>query len=73
MMLGAWSVGIGLALFLRSPTLLVFLVIVIILGAAYVRAIEEPLLRQRYGQAYSQYENDVPRWLRISRGCTQAR
>jgi protein-S-isoprenylcysteine O-methyltransferase Ste14 len=73
MMLGAWAVGIGLALVLRSPTLLVLLVLVIALGVAYVRLIEEPGMRERFGAAYSQYERNTPRWLRLSRGCTRAR
>lgn len=65
MMLGGWMLGIGLALAMRSTALLIALALIIGAGAVYVRAIEEPRLRKRFGTAYADYSRTVPRWVRL--------
>jgi protein-S-isoprenylcysteine O-methyltransferase Ste14 len=64
-MLGAWAVGLGLALLLRSPALLVAYLIIALAGTVYVRRLEEPALLVRFGEPYEQYKRSVPRWLLV--------
>jgi len=65
MMLGGWILGLGLALALRSVSLLVGLGLIVAAGCIYVRLIEEPRLRKRFGTTYEDYARMVPRWLRL--------
>jgi protein-S-isoprenylcysteine O-methyltransferase Ste14 len=62
MMLGGWVAGFGLALALGSPSLVGALATIVVAGCLYVRYIEEPRLRQRFGIVYSEYAARVPRW-----------
>ena len=64
-MLGGWLAGFSLALFLRSPSLLVAYFLIVVTGYIYVRAIEEPRLLDRFGDSYREYMRSVPRWLVI--------
>jgi protein-S-isoprenylcysteine O-methyltransferase Ste14 len=67
MMLGGWVLGLGLALMLRSPSLLVALGLIVIAGLVYVRVFEEPRLRKRFGAAYEEYARAAPRWIGLYR------
>ena len=67
MMLGGWLAGLGLALALRSVSLLVAYGVIVVAGCCYVRRIEEPRLLLRFGQAYRNYMSHVPRWSRACR------
>jgi protein-S-isoprenylcysteine O-methyltransferase Ste14 len=71
MMLGGWVAGLGLALVLGSPSLLVGVALLVAAGVAYVRLIEEPVLRKRFGESYRRREDEIPRWLGFSRACTK--
>ena len=63
MMLAAWSTGLGLALALGSPALLAAIALIAAGGVAYVRWVEEPGLRRRFGDNYRRLEEESPRWL----------
>lgn len=63
MMLGGWPAGFGLALAFRSPSLAVAIGLIAAAGAAYVRRIEEPRLRQRFGPDYDRYRRQTARWI----------
>lgn len=53
----------ALALALSSTGIFLLFLVAIPLGHAQVVLLEEPLLRQRFGQPYEQYLRDVPRWI----------
>jgi protein-S-isoprenylcysteine O-methyltransferase Ste14 len=59
-LLGLLLVLLAVALTTRSVTALVSLPIIALLSLEYVRAYEEPVLRQRFGLEYSQYRRSVP-------------
>lgn len=63
MMLGGWVAGLGLAVVLRSPSLLAAYAVIVVAGCLYVRYIEEPRLHRRFGAAYAEYVLRVPRWV----------
>lgn len=63
MMIGAWAFGAGLALALRSPSLLVIYAGIVVIGIVYVRKVEEPQMLKRFGSEYRSYAARVPRWL----------
>jgi len=44
-----------------GPAVLAYAIVVA--GGLYVRYIEEPRLRERFGAAYAEYAARVPRWL----------
>jgi protein-S-isoprenylcysteine O-methyltransferase Ste14 len=53
---------LGLSIALSSTGVLLMFLVFTVLANIQVRRIEEPLLRERYGQAYEQYCAHVPRW-----------
>lgn len=63
LMIGAWAFGAGLALALRSPSLLVIYAGIVVIGIVYVRKVEEPQMLKRFGEEYRSYAAKVPRWL----------
>ncbi len=63
MMVGGWVFGAGLALALRSVSLLVAYLAIAVIGIVYVRKVEEPRILERFGEAYRSYAARVPRWL----------
>lgn len=63
MMVGGWVFGAGLALALRSLSLLVAYLVIAVIGIVYVRKVEEPRMLERFGEAYRSYAARVPRWL----------
>jgi protein-S-isoprenylcysteine O-methyltransferase Ste14 len=68
MMMGGWTAGFGLGLLLGSPCYLALCGVVVLGGAGYVLAFEEPSLLRRFGSAYSDYCLATPRWF----GCPHA-
>lgn len=59
---------LGEALFLAVPLLIPYALSLAIGFALWVRRVEEPALRRRFGAAYDAYRTDVPRWVpRIGR------
>jgi len=62
-MLGGWMAGLGLAVILRSISLLTVYLITICAGVLYVRLVEEPELTRRFGESYRAYTRSVPRWI----------
>ncbi len=63
MMVGGWAFGAGLALALRSPSLLLVYAGIVVIGVVYVRVAEEPGMLERFGDEYRSYAARVPRWL----------
>ena len=63
MYVGVLLVIVGQAVLRRSWQTMGYAVAVAIVFAAFVVALEEPLLRSQFGAAYSQYCSEVPRWL----------
>lgn len=57
------AVILGEALAWRSPALALYAGAFWLLAHAYVVGREEPLLRRRFGPAYAEYCERVPRWL----------
>lgn len=68
MMLGGWVAGFGLALALRSASLMVAYTLVVAAGSLYIRWIEEPRLVDRFGESYREYMRSSPRWVRMCHG-----
>lgn len=62
MMLGGWVAGFGLAVVLGSVSLVAAYGVIVAAGCLYVRYIEEPRLRARFGTVYTEYAARVPRW-----------
>ncbi len=63
MYLGAWMVLIGLGLYLRSVSILLFTLPWLLLIHLFVVGYEEPNLRSRFGGTYEDYCRAVPRWI----------
>jgi protein-S-isoprenylcysteine O-methyltransferase Ste14 len=63
MYVGGLTLLIGFALALRSPAMLAFCGAWWLLAHALVLGYEEPVLRERFGQAYADYCGRVPRWI----------
>lgn len=55
--------GAGLAIALRSPTLVLASAGAAAVAHLWVTRVEEPRLRERFGRAYEAYCESVPRWL----------
>jgi protein-S-isoprenylcysteine O-methyltransferase Ste14 len=62
-LLGILVILFGEALWLRSPSVGIYAVVLAILSHCYVVYIEEPQLTQRFGIDYRSYRRAVPRWL----------
>jgi protein-S-isoprenylcysteine O-methyltransferase Ste14 len=63
MSLGGVTMMLGLALFCRSISILLFSAILFLALHGLVVFWEEPLLEKRFGESYLQYEHSVNRWL----------
>ena len=63
MISGVLAVLLGEAALFGSPALLVWFAIVFAVNAVYFPLVEEPGLRQRFGEDYEEYAARVPRWL----------
>jgi protein-S-isoprenylcysteine O-methyltransferase Ste14 len=59
---GLFLVLIGECLLTLSPALMVWTVCFITANIGYIRLVEERGLRKRFGAAYDEYRNSVPRW-----------
>jgi protein-S-isoprenylcysteine O-methyltransferase Ste14 len=63
MITGVSAVLAGQALIHRSPRLLAWLGLFVLINHAYFLLVEEPGLERRFGDAYVRYRRSVPRWL----------
>lgn len=63
MSLAGVTMMLGLALFCRSVSILLFSVILFLVLHGIVVLWEESFLEKRYGENYLQYKNSVNRWL----------
>jgi len=66
-MLGVLAMAFGEALWLRSPSLGVYALLLTVLINLYVVYIEEPGLEKRFGEDYRAYRAATPRWLPFRR------
>jgi protein-S-isoprenylcysteine O-methyltransferase Ste14 len=57
------AVIIGQALLLQRGSLLIYAAVVAAAFVAFVKLYEEPVLAERYGEAYHQYQAAVPGWI----------
>ncbi len=57
------AVIIGQALLLRQTSLLIYAAVVAVAFVAFVKFYEEPVLTDRYGDAYRRYQAAVPGWV----------
>jgi protein-S-isoprenylcysteine O-methyltransferase Ste14 len=62
MYLGAALWVLGLAMFYRSPWLVLYAAVFIGIAHAFVRLYEEPTLQRMFGDAYREYCQRVRRW-----------
>jgi len=53
---------VGQALLLGQTVLLGYSALVVVLTVSFVRLYEEPVLQQRFGEAYAAYRRAVPGW-----------
>jgi len=65
LMLGGWLFGAGLALLLRSASLMILIALIVIAGSVYVRRVEEPQMLARFGDSWKRYASRTPRWLTL--------
>jgi protein-S-isoprenylcysteine O-methyltransferase Ste14 len=65
--LGLLFIVCGEALWMQSPLLVLYAVIVAIAANLYVTMIEEPRLEHRFGVDYQAYRAAVPRWFPFQR------
>lgn len=68
MYVGAFFAIVGLGLIMRSPAMLLFVLVPATCAALFVRFVEEPGLERRFGESYRAYKRAVPRWLPRFRG-----
>jgi protein-S-isoprenylcysteine O-methyltransferase Ste14 len=61
MISGVLLVVLGEAMVLRSPPHLEWALLFFLINAVYIPLLEEPLLRERFGDAYQEYCRHVPR------------
>ena len=62
-LLGILVMLFGEALWLRSPSVGIYVVVLTTLSHGYVLYVEEPRLVQKFGIDYRSYQRAVPRWL----------
>jgi protein-S-isoprenylcysteine O-methyltransferase Ste14 len=67
MYVGMISILVGEAVMERSVVLAEYAVVVLIGFFAFVVLYEEPTLRAKFGAAYDEYRERVPRWIGIRR------
>jgi protein-S-isoprenylcysteine O-methyltransferase Ste14 len=63
MYIGGFCALLGLALFWRSPAVILLAPAWWLLFAIFVLVVEEPMLRNKFGADYLAYCRTVPRWL----------
>jgi protein-S-isoprenylcysteine O-methyltransferase Ste14 len=63
MITGVGTILAGQAVFFRSWAIASELVVFVLLNAVWFPLVEEPGLRERFGDAYGEYSARVPRWL----------
>jgi protein-S-isoprenylcysteine O-methyltransferase Ste14 len=63
MITGVGTILAGQAVFFRSWAIASELVVFVLLNAVWFPLVEEPGLRERFGDAYEEYSARVPRWL----------
>ena len=63
MISGVSLVLLGEALIFRTPALGLWTLIFCLANIIYIPFFEEPRLKKRFGQAYLDYQQNVPRWL----------
>jgi protein-S-isoprenylcysteine O-methyltransferase Ste14 len=63
MYVGGWIVLLGFGLYLHSFSILLLSVAMVLLAHVFVVLYEEPHLREKFGPAYQNYLNSVPRWI----------
>ena len=66
-MLGVLAMALGEALWLRSPSLGVYALLLTVLINLYVVYIEEPGLEKRFSEDYRAYRAATPRWVPFRR------
>ena len=67
MALGLLAMAFAEALWLHSPSLGVYALLLTVLANLYLIYIEEPGLEKRFGEDYRAYQAAVPRWLPFRR------
>lgn len=60
--LGDGFIILGLALLMRSPSLIVTCIIYPFMIDVYVRKVEEPATESRFNEEYDKYKQQVPHW-----------
>jgi protein-S-isoprenylcysteine O-methyltransferase Ste14 len=63
MISGVISILLGESLVLGSRPLVIWWALVTVVNALYIPLLEEPRLEQRFGAAYGEYRQHVPRWI----------
>jgi protein-S-isoprenylcysteine O-methyltransferase Ste14 len=66
-MLGVITMAVGEALWVHSPSLGMYALLLTVLINLYVVYIEEPNLEKRFGEDYRAYRAATPRWLPFRR------
>jgi protein-S-isoprenylcysteine O-methyltransferase Ste14 len=72
MVLGMLMMIFAEALWLHSPSIGLYALLLILLVNLYLTYIEEPGLEKRFGEDYRMYRNVVPRWLPFKRPPSEA-
>jgi len=73
MALGLLSMAVAEALWLHSPSLGVYALLLIVLANVYLIYVEEPGLERRFGADYHAYRAAVARWLPLHRPASEPR
>jgi protein-S-isoprenylcysteine O-methyltransferase Ste14 len=60
---GGWTVLCGWGLFLLSPAVLAFALVMALFLHLFVVLVEEPKLERRFGERYREYKRRVNRWI----------
>lgn len=63
MYVGVLSVVLGEALFYEAPVLFGLVAVAFAVFHLFIVLYEEPVLREKFGDAYERYRRTVPRWL----------
>jgi protein-S-isoprenylcysteine O-methyltransferase Ste14 len=67
MALGLLLIAFAEALWLASPSLVIYALLLTVLLNVYILYIEEPGLARRFGEDYRTYQAATPRWIPFSR------
>ena len=63
MITGVMTVLLGEALIFHSTRILIWLILFFIINSVYFMLSEEPGLEKRFGNDYTEYKRNVPRWI----------